>query len=146
MENREISELMMENINNFTNLVKIINDERYSAEKVLTERQFFTLVSIRKHKKIELKNLSKNLYVSNSSLCILLNKLVEQGYVYREEDPGDRRNTFYCITEKGDKIVKGEIDRLISIIGIKIDKLSVEQKERLFNCMIELDSMIKLLL
>ena len=146
MENREISVLMMENMNHFTNLIKIVNDERYSREKILTERQFFALVSIRKHKKIELKNLSKNLYVSNSSLCILLNKLVEQGYVYREEDPRDRRNTFYCITKKGDEVIKGEIDRFISIIGIKIDKLNVEQKERLFNCMTEVESIIKILL
>lgn len=146
MENREISVLMMENMNHFTNLIKIVNDERYSREKILTERQFFALVSIRKHKKIELKNLSKNLYVSTSSLCILLNKLVEQGYVYREEDSRDRRNTFYCITEKGDKIVKVEIDRFISIIGTKIDKLNEEQKESLFNCMTEVESIIKRLL
>ena len=67
MENREISILMMENMNHFSNLIKIVNDERNSSEKILTERQFFALVSIRKHKKIELKNLSKDLYVSTCS-------------------------------------------------------------------------------
>lgn len=145
MKNREISSLMMENMNNFSNLIKIVNDERCSNEKILTERQFFALVSIRKHKKIELKNLSKDLYVSTSSLCILLNKLVEQEYVYREEDSRDRRNTFYCITERGNEIVKAEIDKFLSIIGSKVEKLNEEQKEKLFNCMAETEAIIKFL-
>ncbi|MDK2563265.1 MarR family transcriptional regulator [Romboutsia sedimentorum] len=143
MENREISVLMMENMNHLSNLIKIVNDERNSSEKILTERQFFALVSIRKHKKIELKNLSKDLYVSTSSLCILLNKLVEQEYVYREEDTKDRRNTFYCISEKGDRIVKAEIDKFLGIIGTKVNKLDINQKEKLFNCLSEVNPMIK---
>lgn len=143
MENREISVLMMENMNHLSNLIKIVNDERNSSEKILTERQFFALVSIRKHKKIELKNLSKDLYVSTSSLCILLNKLVEQEYVYREEDTKDRRNTFYCISEKGDRIVKAEIDKFLGIIGTKVNKLDTNQKEKLFNCLSEVNPMIK---
>ena len=145
MENNEISILMMENMNHFTNLIKIVNDERYSGKKLLTERQLFALVSIRKYNKIELKNLSKDLYVSTSSLCILLNKLVEQGYVYREEDSKDRRNTFYCITEKGSETVKSEIDRFINIISKKIDRLNEEQRYKLFNCMVEVKSIMEVL-
>ncbi len=145
MENNEISMLMMENMNHFTNLIKIVNDKRYSGKKLLTERQFFALVSIRKHNKIELKNLSKDLYVSTSSLCILLNKLVEQGYVYREEDSKDRRNTFYCITEKGNETVKDEIDRFIAIIDAKVDRLNEEQRHKLFNCMTEVKSIMEVL-
>ena len=145
MENNEISMLMMENMNHFTNLIKIVNDKRYSDKRLLTERQFFALASIRKHNKIELKNLSKDLYVSTSSLCILLNKLVEQGYVYREEDSKDRRNTFYCITEKGSETVKSEIDRFIGIISTKIDRLNEEQRYKLFNCMIEVKSIMEVL-
>ena len=143
MNNKEISLLMMENMTYFTNLIKIVNDERNTVEKILTERQFYALVSIRQYKKIELKNLSKNLYVSTSSLCILLNKLVDQGYVYREEDSKDRRNTFYCITELGDRIVKEEIDKFLSIVGNKVDKLDDNQKETLFKCMVESRSIIK---
>lgn len=136
MNNKEISAVMMENMIYFTNLIKVVNDERNNSEKILTERQFHSLVSIRRHKKIELKNLSKDLYVSTSSLCILLNKLVKQGYVYREEDSKDRRNTFYGITEKGEKIIQEEIDKFLSVISAKIDKLDQEQKEKLFDYMV----------
>lgn len=146
MDNKEISFVMMENMRHFTNLIKIVNDERNTVEKILTERQFYALVSIRFHKKIELKNLSKDLYVSTSSLCILLNKLVEQNYVYREEDSRDRRNTFYCITDLGDRIVQEEIDKFLSIIGNRLDKLDNEEKELLFKCMIDARPIISKLL
>ena len=46
------------------------------------------LQELKRHNKMELKNLSTQLHVSTSSLCILLNKLVEKKYVYREEDLG----------------------------------------------------------
>ncbi|MDO7203040.1 MarR family transcriptional regulator [Paraclostridium bifermentans] len=82
-------------------------------------------------KKIELKNLSKELYVSTSSLCILLNKLVELGYVYREEDSKDRRNTFYGITAEGEVVVNIEIEKFMQIVNDKIDKLDLQKKKNL---------------
>lgn len=129
MDNKEISELMIRNMNNFQNLIKTTNDERYKQGKVLTKKQFFALAEIQKHDKIELKNLSKVLYVSTSSLCILLNKLVEQGYVYRKEDTKDRRNTFYGITEKGQEVVNQEINKFMDIISKKLNAIDKEQRE-----------------
>lgn len=131
MENKEISMLIMSHMNNFQNLIKTTNDERYKQGKVLTKKQFFALAEIQKHDKIELKNLSKALYVSTSSLCILLNKLVEQGYVYREEDTKDRRNTFYGITEKGEEVSNQEVEKFMNIISSKIDSIDKDEKKEL---------------
>ncbi len=131
MKNKEISKLMLKSMNTYQNLIKSTNADRYKLGKVLTKKQFFTLLEIQKHEKIELKNLSRELYVSTSSLCILLNKLVEQDYVYREEDTKDRRNTFYGITEKGDEIINVEIDKFMNIINDKIDKLHLDKKKEL---------------
>lgn len=131
MENKEISKLLMHSMNNYQNLIKATNTDRYKKGKVLTKKQFFTLVEIQKREKIELKNLSKELYVSTSSLCILLNKLVELGYVYREEDSKDRRNTFYGITEEGEVVVNTEIEKFMQIVNDKIDKLDLQKKKEL---------------
>ena len=131
MENKEISKLLIHSMNNYQNLIKATNTDRYKKGKVLTKKQFFTLVEIQKREKIELKNLSKELYVSTSSLCILLNKLVELGYVYREEDSKDRRNTFYGITEEGEVVVNTEIEKFMQIVNDKIDKLDLEKKKEL---------------
>lgn len=131
MENKEISKLLIQSMNNYQNLIKATNTDRYKKGKVLTKKQFFTLIEIQKHEKIELKNLSKELYVSTSSLCILLNKLVEIGYVYREEDSKDRRNTFYGITEQGEIVINTEIEKFMQIINDKIDKVDLQKKKEL---------------
>lgn len=150
MENRDISILMMKNTTSLDNLIKLVHEERLQddrihGDEVLTDRQFVVLASVNRHKKIELKNLSKDLYVSTSSLCILLNKLVDHGYVYREEDSKDRRNTFYCITEKGNDIVKKEVEKFITIISLKLDILNHDQKTRLLTSLKEVESLVKML-
>lgn len=131
MNDKDISILLLENMGNFRNLIKIANTERYNIGKILTEKQFFVLIRLQECKKIELKNLSKDLHVSTSSLCILLNKLVEKDYVYREEDSRDRRNTFYGITEKGDKVICSEIEKFVSIASNKLNRLSENDKNSL---------------
>lgn len=55
MDNKEISELMIRNMNNFQNLIKTTNDERYKQGKVLTKKQFFALAEIQNMIKLNLK-------------------------------------------------------------------------------------------
>ena len=131
MNDKDISMLLLKNMGDFRNLIKIANTERYNIGKVLTEKQFFVLLRLQDCKKIELKNLSKDLHVSTSSLCILLNKLVEKEYVFREEDSRDRRNTFYGITEKGNEVMNGEVEQFVEISGNKLNELSQEDKDTL---------------
>ncbi|MGL5328769.1 MAG: MarR family winged helix-turn-helix transcriptional regulator [Peptostreptococcaceae bacterium] len=124
MNERNLAQLILYDIEIFNNLLKNINKERASKGKILTEKQFFALLKIYKHKQMELKNLSKELNVSTSSLCILLNKLVEQNYVYRKEDSRDRRNTFYGITETGEETIHNEMKKISLIIEEKFNTLS----------------------
>ena len=118
MEDRDLSIMLLKNIHVFHSIVKVIVSER-NESRILTERQFFALKKMAEIDKMELKNLSKVLHVSTSSLCILLNKLVEQEYVYREEDKKDRRNTFYGITEKGKEVLEREKADILKIINKK---------------------------
>ena len=129
MHEKNLAQLLMYDIELFNNLIKNINRERATINKILTERQFFVLLKIYNCKKMELKNLSRELNVSTSSLCILLNKLVDQNYVYREEDRRDRRNTFYGITEIGEKIINDEMKQISSILESKFMMLSVDERK-----------------
>lgn len=140
---RELIVPLMEGMNNFYKLMKVLSKERYKSEKVLTEKQFFALVEMKKYEKIELKNLSKDLNVSNSSLCILLNKLVDQGYVYREEDSNDRRNTFYALTEEGKIVTNEEIERFIEIIEAKVEVLEESKQNILLTALDDVNSIMK---
>ena len=134
MEDRDLSIMLLKNIHVFHSIVKVIVSER-NESRILTERQFFALKKMAEIDKMELKNLSKVLHVSTSSLCILLNKLVEQGYVYREEDKKDRRNTFYGITEKGSEVLEIEKADILKIINKKIELIDEDKREGLYKAL-----------
>lgn len=134
MEDRDLSIMLLKNIHVFHSIVKVIVSER-NESRILTERQFFALKKMAEIDKMELKNLSKVLHVSTSSLCILLNKLVEQEYVYREEDKKDRRNTFYGITEKGKAVLEREKADILKIINKKIELIDEDKREDLYKAL-----------
>lgn len=112
----------------------------------LTEQQFRTFMCLKKLNKCTLKELSKSLKVSTSSLCIMLGKMYEEGYVDRETDIKDRRNTFYYLTEEGQKFLCDEIERRLGLLDKQIDKLTNEKKERLYSCVKEVEEIIEELL
>ena len=134
MEDRDLSIMLLKNIHVFHSIVKVIVSER-NESRILTERQFFAIKKMAEIDKMELKNLSKVLHVSTSSLCILLNKLVEQGYVYREEDKKDRRNTFYGITEKGREVLEIEKADIVNLINKKVELIDEEKREDLYKAL-----------
>lgn len=108
MKDEKLALLLLENFNMFDNMIKNIIGSRNKKKHMFTSKQFFTLEQMKKYDKIELKYLSKELYVSTSSLCILLNKMVENGFVFRAEDPRDRRNTLYGLTDLGRETLQKE--------------------------------------
>lgn len=131
MGDKELALLLLENFNVFDNTIKNITSTGMKKVQKFTTKQFFTLEQLKKYEKIELKNLSKELYVSTSSLCILLNKLVDYGYVFREEDPRDRRNTFYGLTESGLEALKEEEDRITSVLVSHMNNFDEKFKKNL---------------
>ncbi|MBU5300847.1 MarR family transcriptional regulator [Clostridium sporogenes] len=111
----------------------------------LTEQQFVTLFILKKNKKITLKKLSTYICVSTSSLCIMLTRMMEEDLVYREVDERDRRNTFYSLTEKGINLIDKEIKGKVDNIEEKIMNLSLEQKEKLYEAIKDIEEIIDIL-
>lgn len=137
--NIEISKELLETTRKFHLMAKtVINEYNKTMNPFLTDKQFHALIYIQNSGKTELKNLSKLMNVSTSSLCILLNKLVDSGYVYREEDKKDRRNTFYDITDDGLKILEIERVNRFKILNDKIDKLSEDKKIKFHETLLNL--------
>ena len=111
----------------------------------LTEQQFVTLFILKKNKKTTLKKLSTYICVSTSSLCIMLTRMMEEELVYREVDERDRRNTFYSLTEKGINLIDKEIKGKVDNIEEKIMNLSLEQKEKLYEAIKDIEEIIDIL-
>ncbi|QNO15258.1 winged helix DNA-binding protein [Alkalicella caledoniensis] len=79
-------------------------------------------------KKVSLKKLSEELSVSNSSLSIMLNKLVDDGWVHRAFDNTDRRSTFFSLTQKGNELIDAEVNQKLDVIAERI--LTVPDNEK----------------
>jgi DNA-binding MarR family transcriptional regulator len=141
--NTDISKELLETTRKFHCMAKtVINEYNKTMNPFLTDKQFHALIYMQNSGKIELKNLSKLMNVSTSSLCILLNKLVDNGYVYREEDKKDRRNTFYDITDNGVKTLEIEKANRFKILNNKIDKLSEDKKVKFYETLRNLKEMM----
>ncbi len=83
--------------------------------------------------------------MSTSSLCIMLTRMMEEELVYREVDERDRRNTFYSLTEKGINLIDKEIKGKVDNIEEKIMNLSLEQKEKLYEAIKDIEEIIDIL-
>lgn len=84
-------------------------------------------------KKVKLKDLSKELNISNSSLCIMLNKLVDEFYVEREHDEKDRRDMYYYLTEKGERVFNEESEMRRKIMNQIFEEKLTEQEQDQFS-------------
>lgn len=93
----------------------------------LTEATFFILLSLSPSPKHgyaimkEVKTLSEGRIVfSTGTLYGALRRLLEQGWIKRVNDPEpnhtDRERKAYALTERGRKILNGEIERLKSLV------------------------------
>ena len=101
----------------------------------LTEATFFILLSLSPSPKHgygimkEVKELSDGRIVfSTGTLYGALRRLLEQGWIERVDDPEpnhtDRERKAYVLTQKGRKVLNGEIERLKSILSTAEQHLS----------------------
>lgn len=95
----------------------------------LTEATFYILLSLSPSPRHgyaimkEVKALSDGRVVfSTGTLYGALRRLLEQGWIQRVSDPGpnptERERKAYSLTEKGRKVVTGEVERLRSLLVI----------------------------
>jgi len=94
----------------------------------LTINQLFILKTIQNNPETNLTALGNQLNLAKSSICLMVNKLVEEGYVQRVEDKFDRRNKTIGLTNIGEKVLteyKAESRKIFSslISHISIDEL-----------------------
>ena len=110
----------------------IAGNDRFFA---VTEPQFRTLMVLNHEGRTSLKELGTHMMVSSPSLCIMLNKLYEQGLVNRESDEADRRNTFYSLSENGEKLLQDEMSRRVEYLGKLMEHLSDCDRAKLVESM-----------
>lgn len=83
-----------------------------------------------------MKDLAEYIHRTKPTVTVLVNKLVEFGYVTREKDTKDNRITYIKLTEKGAELqpVFNEVsDRLNEIIYAGLSEMEGEKFEKLLE-------------
>lgn len=115
---------------------KIIRSIVYTGQHcTITEQQFRTLVNLKRNDRISLKELGKTMMISSPSLCIMLNKLHEQGLVVRESGRNDRRNAYFRLSECGERLLGDEMKRRTQYVAARMEMLDAEDRDRLVECL-----------
>lgn len=132
------------------NLANCIKDSL--NEQGLTMPRFLVLWHITKKQPVNMSYLHEKMFMANSTLTVIVNKLVKDDLVKRYRNPEDRRIVLLELTEKGDsklfeildirqgflekglnELDKDEREKLINLLSIVLDNLSNGQKEGEFQ-------------
>jgi DNA-binding MarR family transcriptional regulator len=99
-------------------------------QRGMSEEKFRSLLGLRLLGRSQLKTLAAHDGLSASAQCIMLNRLVTEGFAERAGDPRDRRNMLYALTDSGLALLNAEIARRTDILTSKLKRLSEREKTR----------------
>ena len=95
----------------------------------ITPGGMFVLGSLKRYGILSMSDIGKCLSMPKPHITVIVDKLIEEGYVERLNDPKDRRIVNILITEKGLKDFE-EIKQAVSEnLKIKLSTLSNEEQE-----------------
>ncbi len=90
----------------------------------VTMHQFYVLKNIRMHPGINLTSLSAHMCLNKSSVSLMIDKLVEDGYVIRTINDADRRNIHIHLTQEGISLVEQVSPIFRDVLSMLLKSLS----------------------
>jgi len=100
-------------------------------ERGMSEEKFRSLLSLRFLGRSPLKSLAAHDGLSASAQCIMLNRLVAEGFAQRANDPVDRRSVLYDLTDSGLALLNAEIGRRSDLLCEKLGRLGLKERSRI---------------
>lgn len=109
-------------------------------EDGLTPQQCFILKQIADEGRMTSSLLAERMEVKPSAITVMIDRLVQNGFVERLDDPSDRRVTLLTLTEKGaaalEKVRKQYLDVMTRLLAV-LDESEVEPFIRSFERIVE---------
>lgn len=97
----------------------------------LTVMQLYTLCSMTPREPIPMNTISCMLFCDASNVTGIVDRLLSQGYIAREEKPEDRRVKMITLTLKGEKLRKDILNELAQYELPEFQQLSLAQNAEL---------------
>lgn len=103
----------------------------YVREKGLSLSSIGTLHHLQKAEHAGVSNLGEHLGVSSAAASQMLDRLVEEGLISRDEDPADRRMKRIALTEKGRRTLDESMDARLGWLKEMAGHFSESEREQL---------------
>ena len=94
---------------------------------IMPRGQFFNLMQIRFILPCNLSKIMELTGLTSAGASLFVDKLVQQGYLTRTDDPSDRRNVLIDVSVKGRELLSGVEDRLNEYISSYFVTCSAEE-------------------
>jgi DNA-binding MarR family transcriptional regulator len=106
----EIEKTLFEIIDFISNATKNNKESVLSEDDFnkLTIKQYFYLDLIGRLKKPTFTDLAEELKITKPSVSAIVNRLIEKGYVYKEQCEDDQRSYHLYLSEKGHSLIDAE--------------------------------------
>lgn len=108
----------------------------------LTAPQGAVLGILAKHGKIKISELSEKMYLSNSTVSGILDRLEKQGLVLRERSAEDRRTVYVAVTNKFEEVHRGMHEKLEEKINDLFSTGTPEQTQKIYEGLLTLKQLI----
>jgi len=92
--------------------------------------QLGILMQIHFHENCGISDISGRFDITNAAASQLVDKLVQNGLIQREEDPHDRRAKLLNLTEKGKELINQATERRYRWVEDVAQKLSAQEREQ----------------
>lgn len=97
--------------------------------------QLGVLMQLNFHGSCGISELSNRFDITSAAASQLVDKLVQNGLIQREEDPQDRRAKVLTLTEKGKEVIQQHAQRRYRWIEDVAQKLSAEERQQVHEAL-----------
>ncbi|HWR12152.1 MAG TPA: MarR family transcriptional regulator [Rectinemataceae bacterium] len=101
----------------------------YTKENGLSMSQTVALFKIKRNGMCGVADVGEDLQVSSAAASQMLDRLVQQGFIQRSENPEDRRGKCLTLTDKGQAFLQKGIHVRQRWIKDLADSLSIEERQ-----------------
>lgn len=142
MSRKEFVRLMEENIWTLDKIADKLRLDRVDTTGY--PRQLMSiLVRLHNGGRARLKDIARREHVSAPNLCAAFRKLERDGMVVRTIDEDDRRNTWYCVSERGSELAVVAMGLFRSGIERVFANVSREDEARLTDALRTMHDVLK---
>jgi len=100
----------------------------YAKSTGLSMPQFSVLMQLHHKGVCGVSNISERFDITNAAASQLVDKLVQSGFIKREEDPHDRRAKLLNLTDKGKELIQQGIEERYRWVDQLAERLTVEER------------------